>query len=42
LAIDPTAAWVWLITGHLATGAASSGVVAIAPVSSVVMADLLF
>ena len=38
LAVDPTAAWAWLITGHFAAGAASSDVVAVAPVSSVVMA----
>ena len=36
-AIEPTAALVWLITGHFAAGAASSDVVDVGPVFSSVM-----
>ena len=36
-AIEPMAAWVWLITGHLACRRALSAVVAVAPASSLLM-----
>ena len=40
-AIEPVAAWGWLITGHLAPdGAASSDVVAVLPVSSLMVFPL--